>query len=147
MNKSIKIFFLFISVTLLSSCCHDVTKEQPNVSNSGNVIKNPTSIAINKSIVTARVEQILNNEKGDFVVKALITKVEEDPSYSNLAMEGKTYNLIPNFQLDDDKKIILNSENNKKFELLAKQKPGYEFNAVITFENLNGWFIQEVILN
>lgn len=147
MNKSIKIFFLFFSVTLFSSCCHDVTKEKSDISTSGNLIKNPTSIALNKSIVTARVEQILSNEKEDFVVKVLITKVEEDPSYPNLAMEGKTYNLIPNFQLDDDKKIIPNSERNKNLQLLAKRKTGYEFKAIIFFESLNGWFIQEVITN
>lgn len=62
-------------------------------------------------------------------------------------MEGKTYNLIPNFQLDDDKKIIPNSERNKNLQLLAKRKTGYEFKAIIFFESLNGWFIQEVITN
>jgi hypothetical protein len=147
MNNSIKIFFLLCSVTYFSSCCADVTKEKYDVSNSGNTLKNPTSIAMNKSIVTARVDEILSNEKGNFSVRASIVKVEEDHSYPNLAMAGKSYNLIPNFKLDDNKKIISDSEVNKNLSSLSKRKPGYEFKAVIFFENLNGWFIQEIISN
>ncbi|MCK7516810.1 MAG: hypothetical protein MZV64_03360 [Ignavibacteriales bacterium] len=74
-------------------------------------------------------------------LKLLIINVEEDPSYPNLAIAGKTYNLIPNFQLDDNKKIISDSEKNKSLSFLSKQKTGYEFKAIIFFENLNGWFI------
>jgi hypothetical protein len=147
MNNSIKIFFLLCSITYLSSCCADVTKEESNVSNSENNLKNPTSIAMNKSIVTARVDEILSDEKGNFTVRASIIKVEEDPSYPSLAMAGKSYNLIPNFRLDDNKKVITDSEINRNLSSLSKQKPGYEFKAVIFFENLNGWFIQEIISN
>ena len=147
MNNSIKIFFLIGSLTLLSSCCADVSKETVSVSNSGTILKNPTSLAINKSIVNAKVEEILSNGNGNFVVKVQIINVEEDPSYPNLAMKGKSYNLIPNFQLDDNKKIISDSEKNKNLSFLSKQKAGYEFKAIIFFENLNGWFIQEVIKN
>jgi hypothetical protein len=147
MNKSIKIFLALGLIILFSSCCTDVSKEKVSTSNSGNVLKNPASLAINKSIVSAKVEEILSNENGSFIVKALITKVEEDPAYPNLAMKGSTYNLIPNFQLDVDKKIISDSEKNKNLFSLAKQKAGYEFKAVIFFENLNGWFIQQVITN
>jgi len=147
MNKSIKIFFVLVLTTLFFSCCADVSKEKVNASNSGNALKNPTSLAINKSIVDAKVEEILSNENESFIVKVLITNVEEDPAYPNLAMKGSTYNLIPNFQLDEDKKIISDSEKNKNLFSLAKQKAGYEFKAVIFFENLNGWFIQEIITN
>lgn len=147
MNNSIKIFLVVVSITLLSSCCADVSKDKVNLSIPGNTLKNPTSIAINKSIIVAKVEEILSNENGSFVVKALITSVEEDPGYPNLAMKGKSYNLIPNFLLDDDKKIISNSEKNNDLFSLAKQKTGYEFKAIIFFENLNGWFIQEVMSN
>ena len=147
MKNSIKIFLALVSITLFSSCCADVSKEKVNVSNSGSVLKNPTSLAINKSIVAARVEEILSSENGSFIVKALIINVEEDPSYPNLAMKGKSYNLIPNYQLDDNKKIISDSEKNKNLSFLSKQKTGYEFKAIISFENLNGWLIQEVIKN
>lgn len=147
MNNSIKIFLVVISIILLSSCCTDVSKDKVNLSIPGNTLKNPTSIAINKSIIVAKVEEIFSNENGSFVVKALITSVEEDPGYPSLAMQGKSYNLIPNFLLDDDKKIISNSEKNKDLFSLAKQKAGYEFKAIIFFENLNGWFIQEVMSN
>ena len=102
---------------------------------------------MNKSIIVAKVEEIFSNENGSFVVKALITSVEEDPGYPSLAMQGKSYNLIPNFLLDDDKKIISNSKKNRDLFSLAKQKAGNEFKAIIFFENLNGWFIQEVMSN
>ena len=113
MKNSIKIFLALVSITLFSSCCADVSKEKVNVSNSGNVLKNPTSLAINKSIVAARVEEILSSENGSFVVKALIINVEEDHYYPNLAVAGTTYTLIPSYQLDDNKKIISDSEKNK----------------------------------
>jgi len=145
MNNSIKIFLVLVSIIHLSSCCANVTKEKTNGLNSGKILKSPTAIAENKSIITARVEEIHLNENGSFIIKAFISKVEGDPSYPNLAMEGETYDLTPNFRLDDDKKIISDSEKNKNLSLLSKQKAGYEFKAVIFFENLDGWFIQEVI--
>ncbi len=145
MNNSIKTFLLFLLVALFSSCCTDVTKEMSSESNKGNILKTPTTIAINKSKVTARIEEILMNTTGNYVIKAFIIRVEEDPAYPSLAMEGKTYNLIPNFQLDDSKKIITDSEKNKKLKLLSNKKAGDKFQAVIFFENLNGWFIQEAV--
>lgn len=147
MINSLKIFFVFVFIALLSSCCADVSNEKFNISNSRNTLKNPTSIAINKSTVTAKVEEILLNEKGNLVIKTLILKVEVDPSYPNLSTVGKIYNLTPNFVLDDEKKIILDSERNKNLSLLSKQNPGYEFKAIIFYDNSGGWLIQEVIPN
>ena len=123
MKNSIKIFLLIGSLTLLSSCCADVSKETVNSSNSSTILKIPTSLAINKSIVAARVEEILSSENGSFVVKALIINVEDNPSYPSLAMNGKSYNLIPIFQLDDNKKIISDSEKNKSLNFLSNKKP------------------------
>ena len=145
MNGSLKIFFLIVSLTFISSCCTNVSKDKSDISTSGNVLKNPANIAINKSVVTATIEEILSDGKGSFKVKALITKVEEDTAYTNMAMEGETYVLVPNFQLDDEKRIMPDSEKNKKLSSLSKQEPGTDFKAVIFFENLNGWFIQEVL--
>lgn len=145
MKNIIKNLSVIIGIFLFSSCCSKVFNEKVDISNSKEVLKNPASLAINKSIVAARVEEILLSGDGNFVVKAYIIKVEEDSSYPNLAIEGKTYDLIPNFQLDDSKKIISDSERNKKLSFLSEQKIGYEFKAIIFFENLNGWFIQEVI--
>lgn len=132
---------------LFSSCCTDILKEKSNAPNNGNVLKSPTTIAINKSVITARIEDIVRNENGNFMIKAFLVKVEEDPSYPNLAMAGRTYNLIPNFQLDGDKKIMSDSEKNKGLFTLSKLKSGDEFRAIIFFENLTGWFIQEVLTN
>ena len=147
MNNSIKIFFLAGTALLLSSCCSNVSQDKTNLPNSERVLKNPTSISINKSIVTARVLEILSseNEKENFAVKASIIKVEEDSAYPNMAVEGEVYILVPNYQLDEEKKIMLDSEKNKKLSSLGKQKPGTEFKAVIFFENPRGWFIQQVL--
>jgi hypothetical protein len=145
MNSSIKVFFLIGLSILFSSCCNDISKDKSNASTSGNMLKGPAKVTINKSIVTATIEEILLDGKGSFKVKALITKVEEDPAYTNMAMEGETYVLVPNFQLDDEKRIMPDSEKNKKLSSLSKQEPGTDFKAVIFFENLNGWFIQEVL--
>lgn len=145
MKNSIKIFFSILPVILFSSCCTNVSKEQTSISNNGNVRPNPTSVVINKSIVNAKIEEIIKNENGDVVIKVLILYVEEDPAYPNLAIAGTTYNLAPNFQLDDEKKVIRDSDKNKNLLSLADQKPGYEFKAEIFFQNLNGWFIQDII--
>lgn len=147
MKNSIKIFFSILLIILFSFCRTNVTKEQTHISSNGNIHQNPTSVAINKSIESAKIEEIIKNENGDVVIKAFILKVDEDPSYPSLAIAGTTYNLTPSFQLDEGKKIIRDSDKNKNLLLLTSQKPGYEFQAEIFFENLNGWFIQEVILN
>ncbi len=145
MNNSIKIFFLISSLTLLSSCCSNLSKDKSESLTSESMLKNPASVAINKSIVHATIKEILFDGKENFKIKALITNVEEDPAYSNMAVVDEIYDLIPNFQLDDDKKIIADSERNEKMKLLSKQKPGTEFKAVIFFENPRGWFVQEVL--
>lgn len=143
MNTPIKIFFVF-SALLFSACCTNVSKEKPELSNTGNPLKSPTSIAINKSIVNARIEEIFTSTNGNFIIKALIIEVQEDPSYPSIALTGQTYNLIPNFQLDENK-IKTDSEKNKKLNMLLNHSAGYEFKAVIFFENQIGWFIQEVL--
>lgn len=147
MNNPIKIFLLIISVTLFSACCTNVSKENPNLSNDGKKLTTPTQLAINKSAVTAAVQEVLSDAAGNFIVKALIVKVDDNPSYPSLAMEGKTYHLIPNFQLDESKNINPNSDVNKNLMKLASKKPGDSFSAIIFYENLSGWFIQEVISN
>lgn len=143
MNTPIKIFFVF-SAFLFSACCTNVSKEKPELSNTGNPLKSPASIAINKSIVNARIEEIFTGTNGNFIIKALITEVQEDPSYPSIALAGQTYNLIPNFQLDENK-IKTDSEKNKKLNMLLNHSSGDEFKAVIFFENQIGWFIQEVL--
>jgi hypothetical protein len=146
-NTSIKNLFFIGLLAFLSSCCANVSEEKSDVSNSGTVLRSPTSIAINRSVVAAKVEEVFNSENGSYIVKALVTHVDEDPSYQSLAMPGRTYNLIPNFQLDENKKVIADSEKNKSLISISKLKEGDEFKAVIFFDNMNGWFIQNVISN
>ncbi len=145
MKNIIKLLAIFPSIVLFSSCCADVQKEQLNSTSNSKTLNNPASITINQSTVTARIEDVMISTNGGFVIKAFVSKVEENPAYQSIALPGRTYNLIPNFTLDESKKIIENDERNVKLMLLAKAKPGDEFKAVISFENYNGWFIQEVI--
>lgn len=147
MNVKIKIFFVTVLSIFLSSCCHDVSKENMKDSESSKITKNPASLTINKSIVTARIEGVEFSDDGSFAIKAYIINVEEDPSYPGMAITGKTYSLIPNFRLDEEKNIITESEINKNLNLLSKKSIGTEFEASIFFDKSNGWFIQEVIKN
>ena len=142
-----KILFLLTTAVFLSACCKDVVKEDFNISRKENKPITPTSIAVNKSIVTAKLEDVLSGDNGIFIIGALLTKVEENPAYSSLAMANKIYFLIPNFQLDENKNLVTDSKKNQDLLWLVKQNIGYEFKAVIFFENLNGWFIEEVINN
>lgn len=145
MKNIIKHLVIIPFVFLFSSCCADAQKEQLNNNSNSKILNNPASIAINQSLVTARTEEVLTNSAGGFLVKAFITTVEENPSYQSIATAGKSYYLIPNFTLDESKKVIVNDERNKRLLSLSKSKSGESFKAIISFENLNGWFIQDVI--
>lgn len=147
MNIKIKIFFITVLGILYSSCCRNVSNENIKDSESNKIVKNPASLTINKSIVTAKIEGIDLSNDQSFAIKAYIIEVEEDPSYPSMAIAGKTYNLTPNFQLDEEKNIISDSERNKDLKLLSKKNVGTEFKASIFFDNANGWFIQEIIKN
>lgn len=145
MKNIIKHLVIIPFVFLFSSCCADAQKEQLGNTLNSKILNTPASIAINQSLVTARTEEVLTNSSGGFVIKAFVTTVEENPSYQSIATAGKSYHLIPNFTLDESKKVIVNDERNKRLLSLSKSKPGENFKAIISFENLNGWFIQEVI--
>lgn len=145
MKNIIKLLAILPFVFLYSSCCADIQKEQLNNTSNSKTLTNPASIAINQSLVTARIEEVMTNSAGGFVIKAFITTVEENPSYQSIAVAGKSYHLIPNFTLDESKKVIENDERNRRLLSLSKSKPGEKFKAIISFDNLNGWFVQEVI--
>ena len=146
-NNLVKILFFLTAALCYSACCTNMTKENSNVLMKGNKIPNPTNVGINKSFVSAIVENIYSNDDGTLMVKALITKVEDNPSYPSLAMQGSEYDLIPNFQVDENKTLATDSDKNQKLQLLLKQSKGYEFKAVIFFENPNRWFIEDIINN
>lgn len=140
-----KTFFLLLSIFLFSSCCTNVSKEKTAQLNSKDLVKNPTTVAVNKSIVTAKLLEISHAGSDSFVIKALLTKVEEDPSYPSMAIIGEVYEFRPNFNLDDNKNIILDSEKNAKLKSLSKMKKGDEFKAEVFFEGVTGWFIQDLV--
>jgi hypothetical protein len=146
-NNLVKILFFLTAAVSYSACCTNLAKENSNVPVKGNRNLNPTSVGINKSFVSAKVENIYSNDDGILKVKALITKVKESPAYPSLAMQGSEYILIPNFQVDENKTLVTDSDKNQKLQLLLKQSKGYEFKAIIFFENPNSWFIEDIINN
>lgn len=146
-NNLVKILFFLTAAVSYSACCTNLTKENSNVPVKVNKSSNPSSIGINKSFVSAIVENVYSKDDGTLMVKALITKVEDNPSYPSIAMQGSEYDLIPNFQVDEKKALAADSDKNQKLQLLLKQSKGYEFKAVIFFESPNGWFIEEIINN
>lgn len=146
-NNLVKILFFLTAAVFYSACCTNLIKENSNVPGKENKSSNPTKVAINKSFVTAIIEDIISKDDGTRMVKAVITKVEENPAYPSFTMQGNVYNLIPNFQVDENNVLVADSDKNQKLQLLLKQSKGYEFKAVIFFENPHNWFIEEIINN
>ena len=126
--------FLFISC---SSSEKNTEKETP--------LKSNQQIQINQSRVNAEVEDIYVNDAYDFIIKANVLDVEENPAYPSMAVKGNVYNLIPNFRLDENKNIIKDSDKNINLSGLSKLQKGEKFKAIIFFEYLKGWYIQEVL--
>lgn len=130
---------------LFTSCCTNVNKEKQDISNNKRIINNPAVVAINQSKIKAKVEEVLQNTDSSFVLKAFVSEVEENSAYPSLAVVGSTYILVPNFVLGEDKTIVRNEGKNRRLLQLTAKKPGDNFEAIISYENLKGWFIQEVI--
>ena len=132
------LFFVFASLFIFS-CSSNVTKN--NISKGRN-FKIPNVVEINRSTVSAMVQEIYTQTNTDFIIKANIIKV--DSASGAAAIAGATYLLVPKFDLDDQKNIV-DSGDNKKLLNLAKLKSGDSFKAVISFSNYNGWFIDSVL--
>lgn len=145
MKHLFKVIFVLSSLLLFHSCCADVSKEKIDTSYNKRINNSPAFVAINQSNVKAKIEEILLSPEGNFAIKAFITEVNENPAYPSLALAGNSYLLIPNFVLGEDKTIEPNEEKNIKLIQLSKRKHGDTFEAIISYENLKGWFIQEVI--
>jgi hypothetical protein len=141
-----KAVFIIITFSLFvfSSCCPKCSEETSikKVVNK-NQQTNGMQIQVNQSKVTAKVEEIYKSDNDDFIVRAKIEKIEDDPAYPSIAVVGNTYNLIPGFQLDDNGKII-DSDKNKNISSITKLHEGDSFKAVITFQLNQGWYINEI---
>ncbi|NWF88910.1 MAG: hypothetical protein HXY50_05535 [Ignavibacteriaceae bacterium] len=147
MNNLLKIVFFIILTFLFLGCCSDISKDNSNVKNNSIGLSNQTRVAFNRSFVTALVEDIIIGENGNKMVQAKILSVDENPAYQSLAIAGSVYNLIPNFEVDDNKAIKKQSKKNENLLSLLSNRKGYEFKAVISFKNLQGWILEEVIEN
>lgn len=132
------LFLVFISL-VISSCSSNVTKS--NIGKAKN-LRIPNVVEMNKSTVSAMVQEIYTQTKFDFIIKANIIKV--DAASGVTAIAGATYLLVPNFDTDDQKNII-DSQGNKKLLNMAKLKSGDTFKALISFSNFKGWFIDSVL--
>lgn len=143
-----KIVTAFLVPLLLSACCPEQS-DQLNTQNNQQETPPPAggeqTIQINKSYVTAEVDELFYKDDENFIIRASILDVREDPAYTSMAMAGSIYILIPNFQLDNNMNVMADSETNKNLSALAKLKKGDKFNAEVFFDKSKGWFIQQVI--
>ena len=139
--KLIFILILFILPSLLIGCCNCKTTSQSVGQDSTNL--NPTSIVQNLSTVTARIDEVIFKSETDYQLKVTVLVVEQNDSYTNIAVPGNEYLLTPNFRYDNDK--LMSSEVNESLKTLGKLSKGKEFKAEISLENKNGWFIQKVL--
>jgi hypothetical protein len=138
--KSNTLLFVLLSSLIFVSCC---TTEQSTGKN--NTLNSEPQIQINQSTILGEVEDIYVNDEYNFILKVKILEVEENPAYTSIAVKGSVYNLIPNFQLDENQKVIKESEKNKNLSGLSKLKRRDKFKAAIFFEKLKGWYIQETL--
>ncbi len=132
------LFFVFASLFIFS-CSSNVTK---NNIGKGKNFKIPNVVEINRSTVSAMVQEIYTQTNTDFIIKANIIKV--DSASGVTAIAGASYLLVPKFETDDQKNIT-DTEGNTKLLNLAKLKSGDTFKAIISFSNFKGWYIDSVL--
>ena len=138
--KSYIILFAIVFSFVLVSC---TSTEQSTGKN--NTLNSEPQIQINQSTTLAEVEDIYVNDEYNFIIKVKVMEVEENPAYPSMAVNESVYNLIPNFQLDERKNVIKDSKKNMSLSKLSKLQKGDKFKAIIFFEKLKGWYIQEVL--
>lgn len=144
--KYIETVLIIFSALLLSSCGSGKIQKSSGSSSPSETSQSelPAHIAENQSIVTAKVEQINSINKNDFTIKVKILKVKENPAYLSMAAVGATYILTPNYKLDE-KRDIIQTEENFKLLHLSSLNIGDTFKAVIFYEQDKGWLIGKVL--
>lgn len=136
------LILVFISLQIISCCnCKDSAKN--NEQGNNELVKSPTSIVQNLSIVTARVEEVIFKSEIDYQIRATVLVVKESDSNSSIAIPGQEYLLTPNFRYDN--KSLMKSDVNDSLKMIGKLTKGKEFKAEISLENGKGWFIQKVL--
>lgn len=135
---------VFISLQIIScSNCKDTANNDEQEKNK--LVKPPTAIVQNLSIVTARVEEVIYKSETEYQIKATVLVVEESDSHTSIATPGQEYLLTPNFRYDNE--VLMNSDVNDSLKKISKLSKGQEFKAEISLENGKGWFIQKVLVD
>ncbi len=145
--KFITIILIIFSSLCISSCSSGNLNKSPGSSSPSERSQSglPAHIAENQSIVTAQVEQINSINKNDFTIKVKILEVKENPAYLSMAAVGAIYKLTPNYKLDE-KRDVIQTEENFKLLHLSSLNIGDTFKAVIFYEQDKGWLIDKVLL-
>ncbi len=143
MKKLISFSVLLLSFHFFSCCTQPQVENKGGSSGQINIPPPPQDIAINRSTVTATIQDIMKGDNG-FTIRALISQVEDDGAYQSLATAGRTYTLTPLFYINDEGNMPDN-EKNRRFKTLLDKNAGDTFKAYIFFERMNGWFIQDLI--
>ena len=139
------VLFSFMLLTLIIGCCNSKPTNEIIELNK-NINQNqpgPASIVPNLSVVTARVDEVLYKDETDYQLKVTVLVVEENDSYTSIAVPGNEYLLTPNFRYENEE--LIQNNVNESLKRLSKLSEGKEFKAEISLENQKGWFVQKVL--
>lgn len=141
------VFFTILSLSLLLAACSSNSQEQTGKetntetadTNGGN---QPQTIQENRSIISAEVLSVDVDEMGDFTITAKVLTVESDGSLPSMAVVDETYELIPNYVVDEDDNRIDN-DRNRELAALKDLSPGDTIKASVFLALPNNWFIYQ----
>lgn len=130
---------LFISCSS-KDCVHE--NEKNNTTQLNNQIQN-TTVAINRTNAVCKIVDILKSDKNISLIIKVVSVNAED-NYPSFAVVDAEYTVQPAFAIEENGELIQN-ERNKRLNSLHKMKKGDSFNCYLSYENMKGWFIYDII--
>lgn len=140
----LKVFTLIIPAALLFISCS--SKECVNENNNSTKINNNiqnTTVAVNRTNAICEVVDVLKGEKNIILIIKIIS-VNEEENYPSFAVKDAEYSVQPAFAFEESGELIQN-ERNERLNSLSKMKKGNSFNCYLSYENMKGWFIYDII--
>lgn len=130
---------LFISCSS-KDCVHDT--DDNNSTQLNNQIQN-TTVAINRTNAVCKVVDVLKGDKNlSLIIK--VVSVNDEDNYPSFAVVDAEYTVQPAFAIEENGELIKN-ERNERLNSLSKMKKGDSFNCYLSYENMKGWFIYDII--
>lgn len=135
------ILFVFLFVSCSSKECVD-EKEKTNSTQINNQIQN-TTVAINRTNAKCEVIDVLKGDNNFSLIIKIITITEED-NYPSFGTVNAEYNVRLAYAIEENGELIQN-ERNDRLTSLKKIKVGDLFNCYLSYENMKGWFIYDIL--